>query len=100
MSDKQTFIMLIQPTRPTFAHDATDAELKVVADHFDYLKGHFDEGRLILVGPCTDAAFGVGIFEVESEQVVRDIMAEDPAIKAGVFYLREVHPFRISLMRK
>jgi uncharacterized protein YciI len=100
MSDTQTFIVLIRPNRATFANDATDGELKIVSEHFDYLKKHFAEGKLILVGPCEDAAFGVIIFEVESEEIVRGIMADDPAIKAGVFLLKEIHPFRISLMRR
>ncbi len=100
MSQTQTYIMVIQPNRPTFATDATEDELKIVGEHFEYLKKCFDEGKLMLVGPCLDAAFGIGIFEVESEQEVRDIMLDDPAVKAGVFKLKEIHPFKISLLRK
>ncbi len=100
MEDKQTFIVLIRPARATFGKDATEGELKIVAAHFEYLKKHFDDGKLILVGPCADAAFGVLIFEVPSEQTVRDVMDNDPAIKAGVFQLQEIHPFRISLLKK
>ncbi len=100
MNETQTFIMVIEPSRPTFAKDATEEELTIVGDHFEYLKKFFDEGKLLLVGPCLDAAFGIGIFEVESEQIVRDIMVDDPAVKAGVFRLKEIHPFKISLLRK
>ena len=67
--------------------------------HFGYLKKLTDEKTVILAGPCLDAAFGVMIFESESEETARQIMENDPAIKERLM-TAELHPFKVSLMRE
>jgi uncharacterized protein YciI len=66
--------------------------------HFEYLKGLLGEGKLILAGPSLGPAFGVIVFEAESEDEARRVIAEDPLVKAGV-QTPELSPFRASLLR-
>ena len=67
--------------------------------HFNYLKKLKEEKTLILAGPCLDAAFGVEIFEAESEEAARRIMENDPAVKEKIMTF-EPHQFRVSLLRE
>jgi hypothetical protein len=41
---------------------------------------------------------GIVILEALSEEAARAIMAENPAVQAGLFST-DAHPFRVSLMR-
>ena len=52
------------------------------------------EGKLPIVCPATDESdwAGIGIFDATPEDVER-IMADDPAVKAGLFTY-ELHPVR------
>ena len=54
------------------------------------------EGKLPIVCPTTDESdwAGIGIFDATPEEV-EQIMADDPAIKAGLFTY-ELHPVRAS----
>ena len=67
--------------------------------HFNYLKDLTEKKAAILVGPCLDKAFGVCIFEAESEEAARKIMENDPSVKEKVMSA-ELHAFKVSLMRK
>ena len=51
---------------------------------------------MLLAGPCLDGAFGIVLFEAESDEAARAFMASDPAIQGGVM-TGELHPLRISL---
>ncbi len=93
-----TFLYKIVPTRPDFATFWTEAEEKAMKEHFAYLKGLLEEGRLVLAGPCIDASFGIVIFDAESLELAREVALADPAIVAGVMSF-EVHEFRVSLMK-
>jgi uncharacterized protein YciI len=66
--------------------------------HFEYLKGLLCEGKLILAGPSLDPPFGVIVFEAETEEEARRLIADDPSVATGV-QTPELHPFRASLLR-
>ena len=97
---KKAFLIRIQPVRPTFVHDATKEEGKIMGDHFEYLKKLTAEGKVVLAGPSINGekTFGLIIVETESEADARSIMENDPSYKAGV-QRGEVLPFTISLLR-
>jgi uncharacterized protein YciI len=97
MSDKNTFVYLVRPTRENFNETSTPEEDAIVGQHFAQLKVMHEAGDLILAGPCTDAAFGVVIFSAASLEEARSIMENDPAVKNGVFSA-ELHEFRVSLL--
>jgi uncharacterized protein YciI len=78
--------------------DSTPEENEVMGAHFEYLKGLLEEGTLILAGPSLEPPFGIIVFEAESEEEARRLVAEDPSVKAGL-QRPELHPFRASLLR-
>jgi uncharacterized protein len=90
------FVYLIRPLRAGFAGGMTAEEERLMDEHFKYLKSLLAAGTLVIAGPCTDAAFGVVIFEAESDSAARAIMTEDPSVQGGIVQA-EVHPFRVSL---
>jgi len=56
------------------------------------------ETKVVLAGPCTDGAFGIVVFEADSEEDAAVYMNGDPAVEGGLMSA-ELHPFRISLMQ-
>ena len=92
------YIYKITPARKGFADSPTYEEKQIMSEHFAYLNRLLAEGKLLLAGPCTDAAFGIVIFEAESMAEATLIMQSDPAVAAGVMNA-ELHEFRVSLLR-
>ena len=89
---------MVRPTRADFVKTKTAVEDRIVAAHFDYLTELFHASKLALAGPCLDAAFGIVILDVPTEDEARALMASDPAVAAGVF-AAELHPFRTSIKK-
>lgn len=84
--------------RPTFINDATDEEMKIMGDHFQYLKKNFDEKKLILAGPIlAEGKFGVIILSVRSLNEAKEIMKNDPSAKSKLMKLG-LHTFQLFLM--
>jgi uncharacterized protein YciI len=99
METRSTFIGLIRPTRPGFVEQMLPEEEAAMRAHAAYLRQLLSEKTLLLAGPCLDRAFGCAIFETESEESARQIMAHDPTVERGVM-TAEVHPFSISFLRQ
>jgi uncharacterized protein YciI len=97
---QKAFLIRIQPVRPTFVHDATKEEGKVMGEHFEYLKKLTAEGKVVLAGPSINGekTFGLIVVETNSEADARSIMENDPSYKAGI-QRGEVLPFTISILR-
>ena len=95
------YLYKIQPTRPEMLIDgATPEEDAAVDAHFSYLQDLTRRGVVLLAGRTlnTDpSAFGIVIFQAESDQHARDIMQADPAVCAGVMRA-ELFPYRVALM--
>jgi uncharacterized protein YciI len=92
------WLCIIRPPRPTFMDDATPEENEVMTAHFEYLKGLLDDGKLILAGPSLEPPFGIIVFEAETEEEARRIIAADPSVAIGL-QTPELHQFRASLVR-
>lgn len=92
------YVYLVRPPRPTFMQDAREDESAAVGAHFRYLQEMLADGKLIIAGPCEDAAFGVVVFRAENDASAAMFVREDPAVAAGVFSA-ELHPFRLSLIQ-
>jgi uncharacterized protein len=99
---KQYFLLKLVAPRPTFATDITDAELRVMQEHGAYLKGYVEKGTVIVMGPVLDpkGSWGVAILEVDSEDEVRAIIAQDPTILSGLGFRYEVYPMLRAMVRK
>jgi uncharacterized protein YciI len=88
----------LTPCRPSLPFDASPEERAIIGKHFDYLKRHLAEGRIIFVGRCEDGTFGITVYEAESDAEAEEIMRGDPVIAAGVMSAA-MYPFRVALMR-
>ncbi len=99
MRNRSTFISLLHPIRPGFIEQMVPAEEAAMQAHAAYLSQLLNEKTLFLAGPCLDRVFGCAIFEAESLEVARQIMAHDPSVERGVMTV-EVHPFNISFLRQ
>jgi uncharacterized protein len=92
------WLCIIRPPRPTFMKDSTPEENEVMRRHFEYLEGLLEDGTLILAGPSLDPPFGIIVFQAETEEDARRLIAADPSVAAGL-QTPELHPFRASLTR-
>jgi len=94
------FLYRIQPIRhEMLTKGATEAEARIVSEHFNYLKRLTDDGVIILAGrtPNTDySSFGIVLLKAESIDAAREIMLNDPAVKNNVFRA-ELYPYKTSL---
>jgi len=79
------------------AENPTPQEQAKIQEHFGYLIRLRDAGQLILAGPCTDGAVGIVVFRAGDQNEARQIMLDDPAVKADVF-TAELPPFHVSLL--
>lgn len=80
----------------------TDAENKVVGQHFARLAKATEDGQVILAGRTTeplDKTFGLVIFEAESEEAARLFMESDPAVVTHIM-TATLHPYSVALLRK
>ena len=94
------YLYRIQPTRDGFLTESAPEEDRIVGEHFDYLKDLSDRGIVLLAGRTlnTDrSSFGIVIFVAENDAEARNILENDPAIRAGVFRA-ELFPYRVALI--
>jgi uncharacterized protein YciI len=90
----------IQPARIGMLADGpTSDEAEVVGRHFEYLRELTAQGRVLLAGrtlATDDSAFGIVVFEADSEAEAREMVAADPAVRHGVMRA-QLWPFRVAL---
>jgi uncharacterized protein YciI len=92
------FSYLIKPYRENFVGTVTNSEAEVISEHFAYLQELLAKKELVMAGRTHGAEFGIAIFECADIERAKEISANDPAVKAGVF-IAEVFPFSIALWR-
>ncbi len=91
--DKKHFALKLIPCRPTFAQDMSSEERAIMQQHVVYWRGLMDKGKVLVFGPVMDpkAVYGLGIIEAESEEEVKDFIANDPTTKINTY---EFYPMR------
>jgi len=94
------FLYKLNPPRPTFVQDMTEAERNVMQQHAIYWKGLTDRGIAIIFGLVLDlkGPWGVGIVEVADEPDARAIGTNATAVKAGLTFTN--HPQPGAVVRK
>jgi uncharacterized protein YciI len=98
--ERPQFILFIEPARPEMPLGPTEEEVALVGEHFTYLTTALDAGNIVLVGRTLEAPFvGIAIFEADDIEAARQFGENDPAVKAGVFRLSAVQPYKVALMR-
>ncbi len=97
---KQHYFFKLIPPRPTFPHDITDEEKRLMEEHSRYFDEHFAAGRLLIYGPVLagSGAFGLAVLEVENEAEARQFGEGDPSVKGGLNRF-EISPMRVSGIR-
>ncbi len=96
--EKLQFLCIKKPYKENFAATMTEEDARIMSIHFEYMRGLLKQGKLILAGPVTTGAFGVSIFEAESEEEAWELVNNDPAVINGVV-TPALYPYRVSLLR-
>lgn len=96
------FIYVIRPV-PRLQVEAnwTEADNKIVDEHFAFLKALLADGRLIMAGKTDgldERTFGIVIFEADSMEAAERTMRDDPAVKAGIM-TGEIFGYSVALSR-
>jgi uncharacterized protein YciI len=64
-------------------------------EHGKYMLSLYIKGSMRLAGPLTDNAGGAVLLEVSDEAEAKAIVANDPAVKSGIF-VYEMHPWKLQ----
>lgn len=83
---RKTWFIRLNPPRPTFEKDATEAEQALMEEHFKYWKALYDKGVCVFGGPVLDpkGVYGVLAVDAPSEAEARKLAEADPSVKAGL----------------
>jgi len=97
---KQYFFFRLIPPRATFPHDITEAEQRLMDEHFRYFQEQFAAGKIVIYGPvmAPQGAFGLAILEVDGAEDAQKFGEGDPSVKAGLNRF-EFHPMRVGQAR-
>ncbi len=90
------YLLMYYPPRKDFATNHTSEESDAVGRHFLYLKDFHEKKTVLMAGRVDDARFGMALLAVENEGEAKEIMQNDPAVKAKVFSA-ELLPFKLAL---
>ena len=89
-SSKVTFLVIYRPG-PAWPQGKKVSELPL-KEHGNYMLSLYKRGAMKLAGPLTDNAGGAVVLEVSGEPEAKAIVADDPAVRAGIF-IYEMHPW-------
>jgi|SRR6516162_5618272 len=92
---KTTYLVLYRPG-PAWLTGKSVME-QPLKEHGKYMLSLYIKGSMKLAGPLTDNAGGAVLLEVSNEAEARAIVANDPAVKSGVFCIRNA-PLEIAAM--
>lgn len=81
--DKEYFVLYLLPSRPDFAQNMTAEERAIMMEHIAYWTEIMNQGKVLAFGPVLDPneVYGLGIISVDSEEEVKEFIANDPAAK-------------------
>ena len=92
------FMLKSTPPRVTFHQDMTEGERNIMLQHIAYWTDKQNQGIALIFGPVLNpkAPMGLAIIEVENEAQVPKLIAEDPAVIAGIMTM-EFYPMMATL---
>src|SRR5215467_7445859 len=88
-----TFLVVYRPG-PAWLPGKSISE-QPLKEHGTYMLSLYIRGIMKLAGPLTDNAGGAVVLEAANESVAKAIVAEDPAVKLGIF-VYEMHPWLLK----
>ncbi len=91
--EKQFYAVYLNPSRPDFATTMTDSEREIMLQHVAFWTEKLKDGKVYAFGPVIDpkGIYGLGVVAVDSEQELKDMIANDPAGKINSY---EYFPMR------
>src|SRR5712672_4648069 len=90
---KATYLVIYRPG-PAWLTGKSVME-QPLKEHGKYMLGLYIKGSMRLAGPLTDNAGGAVLLEVCDEAEAKEIVANDPAVKSGIF-VYEMHPWKLQ----
>lgn len=83
---QKTYFVRLMPPRTTFLGDMSEAEGKLMKEHFAYWSDQFAKGVVLFGGPVLDpkSPFGVLVLKAATLEEATAIAAADPSVKGGV----------------
>lgn len=94
------YLYVLRANRPEMlSQRPTPDEQGVLEQHLEYLEDLADRGVVRLAGRTQNndpSSFGIVIFRADSPEDARRIMAEDPAVAAGVMS-GDLYPYRVAV---
>ena len=90
---KETYLVIYRPG-PAWLEGKSVFE-QPLKKHGKYMLNLYIKGSMKLAGPLTDNAGGAVLLVVGQESEAKAIVAEDPAVKSGIF-LYEIHPWKLQ----
>jgi uncharacterized protein len=79
--EKKYFALYLLPSRPDFAQTMSAEERGIMMKHVAYWTELMNKGKVVVFGPVSqpDKVYGLGIVVVDSEEEVKEFIANDPA---------------------
>jgi hypothetical protein len=98
---KKCFLLRLLPPRPSFAHDMSEAERKVMGEHAIYWRKLLADGYAVAFGPVADpnGAWGAAVVELDDPDRIAGFTANDPAILSERGFRYEVLPMLSAVTR-
>ncbi|MBS1493589.1 MAG: hypothetical protein JST55_08765 [Bacteroidetes bacterium] len=93
------FLRIIRPLNDWTINEMTEREQELMSDHFLYLEQKFNEGKVLIAGPCEDRSMGVSVWEADTREEAEEMIYSDPAVKAGIISV-EIKNYRVTFFRK
>jgi uncharacterized protein YciI len=102
MTKTNHYYAIIKPYRQDFITNPKENEDKIMQDHFYYLKSLMKQNKLFFAGPTLipEDPFGVIILEAETTEEAKNLLENDPSIKAGIQKIDDLRPIRLSITRE
>jgi uncharacterized protein YciI len=89
---KSTFLVIYRPG-PSWI-EGKPVTQQVPKEHGKYMLQLYKDGLMKFAGPLTDDAGGAVVLEVADLSAANRVVADDPAVKAGIF-VAEIHPWKM-----
>ncbi|MBP1178787.1 YciI family protein [Methylobacterium sp. PvR107] len=95
------FLLRLEPPRPSFPFDATDAEKALFSAHSGYWMEEAASGAAIAVGPVFESGgtWGLALVEAADAAQAQALGAADPVVMAQAGFRYRVSPVPSLILR-
>ena len=96
-----TYLYRLNPPRPNFSADMTEAEGAAMQRHFAYWAEQMQRGGALVVGPVLDpkGTYGIAILSAPDASEARRICERDPVLEARLGFSFELHEMPNAMTR-